>query len=138
MTKNARDRQILRALQGAHRQIRENDDATKASGARRQVQASLRDTNNTVKISWNCQTRMMMKQFLRRMIQRKKIKTEAISHSNTHVQTLRGKSVHRQYVILHGAHLQALERYTHQAHSICKSPTKVFMIENRVAQFLKS
>lgn len=68
----ASDRQVLRALQGGHRQIRENDDATKASGARRQLQANLRDTNNTVKISWNCQTRMMLKQFLRRMIQRKK------------------------------------------------------------------
>lgn len=59
----ARDRQVLRALPGAYRQIRESEDATQASGVGRQLHSNLRDTNNTVKISRNWQTRMMLKQF---------------------------------------------------------------------------
>lgn len=47
----ARDRQDLGAIQGAHVQIDENEDATQASGVMSLVGANLRDTSNTAKIS---------------------------------------------------------------------------------------
>lgn len=47
----ARDRQVVRAIQGAHRQSGENEDAMQASGVMHQVQANLGETNNTSKIS---------------------------------------------------------------------------------------
>jgi len=47
----AHDRQVVRAIQGGHRQRGENEDAMQSSGGMHQVQANLGDTNNTSKIS---------------------------------------------------------------------------------------
>ena len=52
----ARDRQDLGAIQGAHVQIDENEDATQASGVLSLVRAN---TSNTAKISWNGETMIM-------------------------------------------------------------------------------
>ena len=62
------NQQVLRALQGAHRPIGEDEDASQASGVMRQVHTNLRSTsNNSNPLKW-AKLESYWYKFLRRMI----------------------------------------------------------------------
>ena len=64
----ARNQEVLRALQGAHRPIGEDEDASQASGVMRQVYTNLRSTsNNSDPLQW-AKLESCWYKFLRRMI----------------------------------------------------------------------
>ena len=64
----ARNQEVLRALQGAHRPIGEDEDASQASGVMRQVYTNLRSTsNNSDPLQW-VKLESCWYKFLRRMM----------------------------------------------------------------------